>query len=546
MESSIEEQPFSRGQARVLRDSSPVMEKVVMFGDVTEDYSFRVYLMPRHLDPGDAASKLRRPWAQHPEFLDVEYFPHVLASFNGKKEVLYPDLSGDFSINVVMRPGDRVGGGVMSTSGCATYKFRVSKNLYQHVNTLTIEDEFIEQFEAFDKGGYEIYRELVHVFQKYVDTPRWVAAQTALWVMGTYLFNGFNAFPYLLLMAERGSGKTRFLELIRDLSSIGFLWVKPTLSTLFRAVHALHPTVCLDEMEWMNDERNPDGQEMLNILNAGYQKGAIVPRTASEKGMIVEYFNVYCPKAIATTQEISGVLNSRCLRLPILRTTNPDFVASDPSSDKEYLEDIQRDLVFWSIVNGAGVAAIDKKAVVTKYRGDPRFSGAPPRVFQIMVPILTMFEYLNLGELTTAEKDHPLWADELGDLAKCIEYQAAEAKAQSVDDDVQLVLITLLRRLQDVGVPVKIKDILEDMPLELDEKKFFTPKRIGKILAKFDVPKRKVDGRPEYFGGYKWNQSSALEFLNTILTRYSVDTLEAVAKRDAEDRKKAGQSKIGE
>jgi hypothetical protein len=522
LESSIDE-GFESTAFRILRDSKPVEEKVVKFGDVNEDYSFRVYLMPRHLDPTDAQSKMRRPYAQHPEFMDVEYFPYVLAKLNGARQVLPVDYFGNFDLTVGnVEPNER---DVEQRVDIRRYKFRISKQVYELANKLTIDDTFVRMFESFNGEGYELYRELVHVFQKYIDIPRWCAANAALWVMATYVYQGFSAFPYLMLLAERGSGKSRMLRLITMLSSNGLFWVSASLSSLFRAVEALKPTLGLDEIEYINDERNPNGQELLNLLNSGYERGAVVPRVNKDSKMMVEYFDAYCPKAIATTQDLAGVLNSRCLRIPIARTLNKEFVTRDPIADRIVLDDLQRELTFWAIDNGAAIAAMDKKEVEAKFRNLPAFADVPPRIFQIMLPVLTMYDFLKLSESSSMDKDS-MFADELGDLEKCIDYQTQEAKAQSVDDDVQRIMAALYHYVKNVGVPVSTQGIIETLGLEIEEKKFYSPKKIGRTVRKFNVPKRDIHGLAEYFGGSKWSQENAVRFLDDVLKRYSIDVSE--------------------
>lgn len=523
MESSIDE-GFEATAFRILRDSRPMEEKVVKFGDVSEDYSFRIYLMPRHLDPTDAQSKMRRPYAVHPEFADVEYFPYVLAKINGERQILTVDYFGNFEF-IVGKDLDPTDKEPEKRLDVRRYKFRVSKQVYELANKLTIDDDFVRMFQSFNGDGYELYRELVHIFQKYVDVPRWCAANAALWVMATYVYQGFNAFPYLMLLAERGSGKSRMLRLITMLSSNGLFWVSASMSSLFRAVEALKPTLGLDEIEYLNDDKNPNSQEMLNLLNSGYERGAVVPRVNKDSKMTIEYFDAYCPKAIATTQDLSGVLNSRCLRIPITRTLKKEYVTRDPLNDRVVLEDLQRELTFWAIDNGAAVAGMDKKAIEEKYRNLPGFADVPPRIFQIMLPVLTMFDYLKLDQASSTDKDS-MFADELGDLDKCIDYQAQEAKAQSVDDDVQRIMAALHLYVKDAGVPVTPQDIIETMGLEMEEKKFFTPKRIGRTVRKFNVPKRDIHGKPQYFGGPKWSQDSAIRFLDDVLKRYSIDVSE--------------------
>jgi ABC-type xylose transport system substrate-binding protein len=81
------------------------------------------------------------------------------------------------------------------------------------------------------------------------------------------------------------------------------------------------------------------------------------------------------------------------------------------------------------------------------------------------------------------------------------------------------------------------KRIEEELDRE-DDLRFFSPKKIGKVLSKFDIDKRYMDGKPQYFGGVGWSYEKARKFMDDILKRYSIDTAEAVAEKDAEERKK--------
>jgi hypothetical protein len=147
------------------------------------------------------------------------------------------------------------------------------------------------------------------------------------------MFQLWSAFPYFFILAERGSGKSRVLKFMSMVCSMGQYWVSPRASPMFRSVEALQPTLCLDETEMLNDE---DQAELVNLLNAGYERGAKVPRTNSEK-MVVEFFDAYCPKALASTKPPSTVLESRCLKVPIRRTQRlSEFVRRDPTLKRKY------------------------------------------------------------------------------------------------------------------------------------------------------------------------------------------------------------------
>ena len=117
----------------------------------------------------------------------------------------------------------------------------------------------------------------------------------ALWVLHTHSIDAAHATPYLrIVSATAESGKTLLLEVLDAICPRGWHAVNPSLAVLFRKVSADRPTLLLDEMDNYALE---DRRDLLSVLNAGYKRGAKVPR-CSERGELQE-FSVFCPKAYA-------------------------------------------------------------------------------------------------------------------------------------------------------------------------------------------------------------------------------------------------------
>lgn len=525
--------------------SRPLESKLVKFGDVTEDYSLRVFLMPRHVPP-NTDIKMRNKHRIDPEYDDVDLYPYVFYKVRGgQPSIVHPDERGYFTIEY---PANKFVDSDIPRD--PVYSFKISDSVFAFAEMLRIDESFVLRFLKADENGYFLFKQVRRAFLFYADIEEWAGTLLALWTMSTFVYQSFSAFPYLYLLAERGSGKSRVLKIIAHLSNTGIYLLSPRLPTIFRLGDALSPTFVLDEMEFLNKggSREAENQEFLNVLNGGYERGAKVYRTNMEKGMSQDAFNSYCPKALATTEELSGILNSRCLRAPILRSQNQEYVNRDPMEDIPFLKSLQEDILFWAINNAAEISAHDRDAVFNRYRD--RFKNAPSRVLQIMMPLLTVFDYLKQDSLASREDMEEMERH----LEHIIDYQTKESKQMSIDDSSVRILLALyecVRRYERVTPwpGITNKEIRERIEQELDYEediKFYSSKKIGKVLAKFSVDKRNIDGKPQYFGGPGWSYHKASTFIEELLQRYSIDTVDVVEERDRieSERLKAMQSRL--
>jgi len=162
----------------------------------------------------------------------------------------------------------------------------------------------------------------------------------AVWTAGTYLFPLFSAYPYINLTGEKGSGKTKVLDTIEQVAFNALQMVNPTPAVLFRVVHALKPTLLLDEIENLSTD---DSREVRQIINAGYKRGATVPRCEGE-GHEIRFFDVYSPKVIAAIKPIGEVTEDRAI---IIVMTKPEV--SDPRQNREIKS---TDTIWQTVRNG--------------------------------------------------------------------------------------------------------------------------------------------------------------------------------------------------
>jgi hypothetical protein len=120
----------------------------------------------------------------------------------------------------------------------------------------------------------------------------------ALWVAHTHAFEAADATPYLAVTsAEKRSGKSRLLEVLRLLVHEPLPTANISDAALFRAVDQQQPTLLFDEIDAVFRAR--DREELRGLLNAGYCRGAVAYRIGGANNRDLQSFRVFCAKVFA-------------------------------------------------------------------------------------------------------------------------------------------------------------------------------------------------------------------------------------------------------
>ena len=197
-------------------------------------------------------------------------------------------------------------------------KNKFLESLNQNVKKESTEEEINEYLEIIKIS----YPKIIKVLKKYCDMDEEYYNIVALWIIGTYLHKNFVSYPYLFFNAMRGSGKSRILNLISNLSHKGELLVSLSESVLFRT--AKNCTFCIDEFESIGSKEKGALRE---LLNAGYKKGMVVKRnkkvsTKNGESYQIERFEVFCPIVMANIWGMDEVLSDRCITLILEKSNN--------------------------------------------------------------------------------------------------------------------------------------------------------------------------------------------------------------------------------
>jgi len=170
---------------------------------------------------------------------------------------------------------------------------------------------------------------LTNSLKKYIElADETMYSVVSLWVIGTYLFPIWRAFPYLSISGARRCGKSKLLTLLYLVAFNGLFSVDISPSTIYRLIQSTRCTLLIDEAERL---ASPEKAEAVrNILNAGYKKGGKVYRSDKSKDSIKpRAFDVFSAKAFVSYEGIEDITEDRCIQITMLRGTNPDILNSE-------------------------------------------------------------------------------------------------------------------------------------------------------------------------------------------------------------------------
>jgi hypothetical protein len=140
----------------------------------------------------------------------------------------------------------------------------------------------------------------------------------SFWICGTYLFEAFDSYPYLVITAKvKRAGKTRLSELIGFTSNMPFNVSGASAAALFRKIKDDKPTILWDEAETLASEATSIVRAFLNV---GYRKGQSIPRVG-ENG--VTEWPTYCPKAFILIGDVYDTLKDRSIIVEMERGEVP-------------------------------------------------------------------------------------------------------------------------------------------------------------------------------------------------------------------------------
>lgn len=177
----------------------------------------------------------------------------------------------------------------------------------------------VTRLQTGGKADGRIVRDVEKFINDYVAFADNYSFPIALWIVATYVFPSFDAFPYMVITADtKRSGKSRLAEMISFCCSNPRFFTAMTPSTMFNIIEAEHPVVIFDEAETLSSESQG---VMTQVLNAGYRKGTKIPRMTG-KDQWKEY-DTYSPKVFVLIGDVRDTLRDRSVIVRMKRMDTP-------------------------------------------------------------------------------------------------------------------------------------------------------------------------------------------------------------------------------
>lgn len=251
--------------------------------------------------------------------------------------------------------------------------------------------EYLEGGQLAEPGLRELFESVRGLVRKYVELEREVDySLVSAWIVGTYFFPIFSAYPFLNPKAPKMSGKSQLLSLLRQLcfnASKDF----PSLAALGDTVDALRGTYLIDQADYLTKHWN---EQLLNILTDSYKKGGGKRRVLNiEKGRrtLLE-FETYSPKALASVRDLPEDLRDRFLMIPLLRSMK-NF--PDPNDEEGEGWKDERGKIYRFLICNYKVVCSVYSVLKVQYRQNPGVYG---RTLELWLPLETILQVLGVSE----------------------------------------------------------------------------------------------------------------------------------------------------
>ena len=228
-----------------------------------------------------------------------------------------------------------------------------------------------------------LFAEVKSFIHRYLELPDDFEDIASLYVLITWVYEFAPSIPYLRVIGDWGSGKTRFLQVVGNVCFRPiFASGATTPSPIFRILEKFQGTLVFDEADFKDSSA---WVEIVKLLNNGYRPGMPVLRAEKENGKwYPRSFQVFGPKLIATRYSFKDeALESRCLTAEMMPLTRDDIPRVLPASFEAEVKELRSKLLTFRLAN-----LIKLKG--RSFGNELLEQGLQPRLQEILIPLKAM------------------------------------------------------------------------------------------------------------------------------------------------------------
>jgi Protein of unknown function (DUF3631) len=256
---------------------------------------------------------------------------------------------------------------------------------------------YVETLKASAKTyGPPLTRDLIYIFRDFITRfvffkDERVALLIAAWTVCTYIYLVFDYFGILWINSPTlRCGKTRLVEIEDKLvfkSSGMNINVSPP--ALFRMT-ADGCTFLADEVENLKTTDKEEYGTLMAIFNAGFSRGATVPRAEKSKhGWVVKRYNVYGPKVLAGISSVTETIRDRSFSIKMTRQSKTEKRARlKMRKEKSRLESMRSAAKVWAAENGKAI-----QQIYDSMTEDERLGSCDDRFIDIAEPLVAILKF---------------------------------------------------------------------------------------------------------------------------------------------------------
>jgi hypothetical protein len=334
---------------------------------------------------------------------------------------------------------------------------------------------------------------LIGFIHRYLDVPPFWEKMIAHYALMTWVYDRFTAVPYLRLVAEHGTGKSRFLQVVGALCYKSIICGgSVSVSSIFRLTDLWQGTLALDECDF---NQSNEWMEIVRLLNCGYMAGLPAVRAESVgRSFVPRAFYVFGPKILAGRHRFAdSALESRCLTYtPEERKLRDDIPRQLPGGFWDEARDLRNQLLGWRFHNFDAIR-VDESSLLHL---DPRLAQIGTTLHSVAKDDAFRQEYLRFlsefGQEDRAERPQSVVVEAIRDLAAEMEdNRKMIAELQAVGDP------SVAEASSDSCTYLTVKAVTEQANILIKERggNLLGPKRVGGIIRSLGFkPQRARDG----------------------------------------------------
>ena len=344
-------------------------------------------------------------------------------------------------------------------------------NLNKYIESL--KDSLYKQTPKID-----LYNKIKNNLRRYIELENEAdySILTA-WLVGTYFFPSFSAYPYIHIKAPKGSGKSQCLNFMTQIA-FNAIKARASLPALRDTVDALRGTYIMDQADSLHRHNMED---LLDILADSYKRGggSIRKMIANKNAWNVEEFDAYGPKAFGSISQLPEDLRDRCIVIPLIKSKKnyPQI-----NEEKPEWKEIRGELYILLIDDFLYTSSV-YSFKRSEYKDSEDVLG---RQLELWLPIETMLSVLGVPE------------EEIGTSKKRFLSRYEFASYQTTDIELAVIdtIISLMKDREEMVL--RPKEIAKEIDPALfeEENQFMSDKQrsaiVGRAINKFNLATSKL------------------------------------------------------